>query len=149
MKIQLTESQIKRLTEAKSDNQYKANVRASFNAFNLTYKGREIDYVDPITFDLKFLIDIEMKSWGIKNLSVYGFNGPESIQTSIGVFTKEDDYSRPVDISIPVDWENVLNVEEVKGRGVATIERELEINLTQNEEGSLSVESIDLVVYTL
>ena len=123
-----------------------------FNYYGLTFKGNEIDDIlSGIKSEVSFLIDMDIRHWGIKDISILGFSGPESLDLEISYYqpTEEDEFNTVQEvIEVPLDWEN-LEINEEKGSGMVTMDRDVTVNLMQTEDGGIVVKNIELTVYTL
>ena len=82
--IILTETQLKNLTkrlnEDSTDSKYRMECEVDLNYFGAKYKGLEIDDITTSKMTLTFDIDMEGRSWGIKDISVYNVQGPSEIE---------------------------------------------------------------------
>jgi hypothetical protein len=150
MKLRITEGQLERiksqLTE-QGDNRYNREVNVTFNAYNATYKGKEINDILPMKVRLSYNIDIEGRSWGIKGISLYGITGPSEIEAEIEYFI-DDDNTDTVTIPMKLNWE--LAVTEIeKGMGGFSVGDEVEIELVNDAEGNLVIKKIKVPVYYL
>jgi hypothetical protein len=150
MKLRITEGQLERiksqLTE-QGDNRYNREVNLTFNAYNATYKGKEINDILPMKVRLSYNIDIEGRSWGIKGISLYGITGPSEIEAEIEYYI-DDDNTDTVTIPMKLNWE--LAVTEIeKGMGGFSVGDEVEIELVNDAEGNLVIKEIKVPVYYL
>jgi hypothetical protein len=149
MKIRLTESQLERLkanlNEASLDEQYNREITAKF--YQGTYKGYEINDIAPIKLRVSFTIDIEMKSWGIRDINLGGITGPSEVEVEVNYYV-DNDNTEDAYVTIPLDWSKLIT-EKDSGNGIITVGDEVEIYLMQNEEGNLVVERMEMVVYSI
>jgi len=141
-KIILTEEQSKKLmdkiiSEQYADNdRYSQEVRCSFGYHKKTFKGYDIDWIDDGRFNLSFRIDMEARSYGIKGISVYDFQGPEEIDIIVTYYPEgQDDDSIDEEMIIRPDWSNV-NTDEAD-IGWIGIDQDIEMDLTNDESGNL------------
>ena len=127
MKLRLTESQLKRLQENidKEDNKYRKEVTATFYA--VSYKGFEVNDIVSPKISLSYDIDIEARSWGIKNMSLHGIQGPSEIDIEVSYYPNGDD-SHEEPVSIHIDWHKA-HIEENTGTGELSVGNEVEIHL--------------------
>jgi hypothetical protein len=150
MKIRLTEGQMERLKaqmNEDSSSTYNREVKVRISGYGATYQGKEIDDVIGGTVRLTYNINIEGRSWGIKGISLYNINGPSEIDAEISYFNGVDDDTQSENITLPINWEAV-NIEEEKN-GLVTVGDEVDVELTNDNQGNLVVKTISLVVYTL
>ncbi len=149
MKIRITESQLDRLraslNEEPLNDKYVREVIAKF--YNNTYKGYEVNDIAPVKIRISFDIDIEMKSWGIRDINLGGITGPSEVEVEINYYV-DNDNTEDAYVTIPLDWSKLIT-EKDSGNGMITVGDEVEIYLTQNEEGNLVVERMEMVVYSI
>ena len=110
MRIRITESQLERiksrLTEGPSD-KYNKDVTIKFNTYGgVKFNGMEINDISRITARLFYTIEIEARSWGIKDISLYSIEGPEQLETEIE-FYLDDNNTKIQPITFKIDWDNV------------------------------------------
>jgi len=150
MKLRITEGQLERIKSQITEqggNRYNREVNVTFNAYNATYKGKEINDILPMKVRLSYNIDIEGRSWGIKGISLYGITGPSEIEAEIEYFI-DDDNTDTVTIPMKLNWE--LAVTEIeKGMGGFSVGDEVEIELVNDAEGNLVIKEIKVPVYYL
>jgi hypothetical protein len=149
MKIRITESQLERLrtnlNEEPLDDKYVREVEAKF--YQGTYKGYEINDISPIKLRVSFSIDIEMKSWGIRDINLGGITGPSEVEVEVNYYI-DNDNTEDAYVTIPLDWSKLIT-EKDSSSGIITVGDEVEIYLIQNEEGNLVVERMEMVVYSV
>jgi hypothetical protein len=149
MKIRITESQLERLrtnlNEEPLDDKYVREVEAKF--YQGTYKGYEINDISPIKIRVSFSIDIEMKSWGIRDINLGGITGPSEVEVEVNYYI-DNDNTEDAYVTIPLDWSKLIT-EKDSSSGIITVGDEVEIYLIQNEEGNLVVERMEMVVYSV
>lgn len=152
MKIKLTESQLERLktnlSEGSVDDTYSREVKVALNHYpNTTYKGMEINDMVAAPIRVTFLIDMDIKSWGVRGISLYNITGPSEIEVEIN-FYLNDDETDDVVITFPLDWSK-LTTNSYGGEGVITVGEEIEINLKNDEQGNLFVSDLEIEVHSL
>jgi hypothetical protein len=149
MKIRITESQLERLrtnlNEEPLDDKYVREVEAKF--YQGTYKGYEINDISPIKLRVSFSIDIEMKSWGIRDINLGGITGPSEVEVEVNYYI-DNDNTEDAYVTIPLDWSKLIT-EKDSNSGIITVSDEVEIYLMENEEGNLVVERMEMVVYSV
>lgn len=149
MKIRITESQLERLrtnlNEEPLDDKYVREVEAKF--YQGTYKGYEINDISPIKIRVSFSIDIEMKSWGIRDINLGGITGPSEVEVEVNYYI-DNDNTEDAYVTIPLDWSKLIT-EKDSSSGIITVGDEVEIYLMENEEGNLVVERMEMVVYSV
>jgi len=151
MKVRLTESQMERLksqlNEADS-NRYNREVVVKVHAYGATYKGREIDWVTGGNIRLTYNIEMDIRSWGVKDISLYGIQGPSEIEVDVEYYVSEEtDESITETVTLPINWESVVTEEEQNG--IVTVGDEIDIELTNDDKGNLIVKSVTVTVYSL
>jgi hypothetical protein len=149
MKIRLTESQLERLkanlNEAPVDNQYSREVEAKFYYGN--YKGYEINDIASMKIRVSFSIDVEMKSWGIRDINIYGITGPSEVEVEVNYYV-DNDNTDDAYVTIPLDWSKLITEKE-SSNGIVSVSDEIEIYLMENEDGNLAVERMEMIVYSI
>lgn len=152
MKIVLNEQQLKMIKKTineSSDVNYERKVRVKIDSYRATYKGKEIqDVVVNQDVELSFVIDMEVRSWGVKSVSLYGISGPESINVTVEYYINENGDYESEDIDIKLDWDK-LETEDRTGQGIITVGDDLEIELTNDENGDLVVKGMSIETYSL
>ena len=144
-KFIFTESQLKlikrNLNEGHLDtnDEYEAeDCEISVYYSNVRYNGREIDDISAPQINFKFNIDMDVKSYGIKDISPYNPNGPSEIELEVSYDGESEDI-----ITIPLDWENV-NEEKSSDIGWIGYDNQIDITLKNDENGDIVVDSMTL-----
>jgi hypothetical protein len=151
MKLKITESQLqtikRKLTEeVVSDSNYNRMVKLSFNS-KATYNGMEISNISDETIKITYDIDLEVRHWGIKGIIVYNVKGPSDITIDIETYNVNDE-AETNSIPLKLDWDNVEYV-SYQDEGVITVSDEIEVFLTNNNNGDIIVEKINVTTYNL
>lgn len=147
-KFIFTESQLESIKKNLSedypgtDNNYRVG-DSDVNLYyhNVTYKGHEINDITTHQIDFTFEIDMDIKSYGIRGISVYNPSGPSEIELEISYYSGEDDINEDI-ITIPLDWENVN--EDDGNIGWIGYENQIEITLKNDENGNIVIDSMTL-----
>ena len=148
-KIIITESQSKKVMskilaeQLSPQERYSQEVNCSFGYHKLTYQGNEIDWISDRTFTVSFIIYLDAREYGIKDISVFDFKGPEAIEVEITYYPGDDEDPAEEYITLPLNWDDV-NAEQDADIGWIGIDRDVEIELTQTPDGGLAVGSITL-----
>jgi hypothetical protein len=108
----------------------------------LTYKGHEINDISAPEISFTFYIDMDIKSYGIRGISLYNPEGPSEIELEVSYYTGEDDDESEDIVTIPLDWENVN--EDDGDNGWIGYENRIEIRLKNDESGNIVVDSMTL-----
>jgi len=149
-KIVLGESQVDKLMSKLVSEQYAGSdrysqeVRCSFEYHKKTYKGNEIDWIADGRFNLSFRIDMEARSYGIKGISVYDFQGPEEIEILVTYYPEGSEDPIDEEILIRPDWSKV-NTDEAD-IGWIGIDQDIEMDLINDESGNLIAG--DILIHT-
>ena len=149
MKLRITESQLNTIKKSLNegvDNRYERVVNLSYNYHGVTLKGHEINDIMDNSARLNYDIEIEARSWGIKDISLGGITGPTEIELEIDYYINEDE-TQQITIPVQLDWANAIR-ENATGHGVITVGDEVEIDLINSEDGGIIVKSITIPVYT-
>ncbi len=151
-KILITENQLgmikSSLNETINNERYRREVNVRIRPYRANFKGKEINDVTANEgVFLTFLIDMEHRSWGVKNVSLYDIRGEQTLNVKVDYFVDEDteDYE---DVNITLDWDK-LETESIDGEGIITIGDTLEIELSNDQNGNLIVGSMSIEVYKL
>jgi hypothetical protein len=142
MKLIITESQLKRLKSRLTeqvDNKYSREVILSFSTYDATYKGQEINDIKRTKATIYYNIDIETRTWGIKDISLYGIKGPTEVSVDVYYYVNDDE--NLVTLPISLDWD-MVTIEENSGSGQVSIERVIDIIMTNDSNGNLTVKEI-------
>lgn len=150
MKLRITEGQLERIKSQINEqggDRYNREVNVTFNGYRANYKGKEINDILPTKVRLSYDIEIEGRSWGIKDISLNGIMGPTELEAEIEYFIDEDN-TETVTLPIKLNWDAVVREEE-KGMGVITVGDDVEIELVNDSEGNLMIKEIRVTVYSL
>jgi hypothetical protein len=143
--IIVTETQLKNLTrrlnEDSMDSKYRMECEVDLNYFGAKYKGLEIDDITTSNMTLTFDIDMEGRSWGIKDISVYNVQGPSEIEVEVVYYPEDGEDSVDETITIPMNWENV-DMQKDDELSYIGIGRNIQIDLTNNENGELVFDGV-------
>lgn len=157
MKIKLTEGQLQRLKHITEglDDTYNTQVNVSFTTGNNFKFPNEINEIAATKMRVNFNIDVEYKSWGIKNIMLYNIVGPKAIEVDIEYYGENygkndyDDDIRTVTSVVKLDWENALKVEAESNSGLVTINDDVEIVIDGNNETGFYASEIRVTTLTL
>ena len=103
-------------------------------------------YSEPIY--VTFNIDIDMREWGIKDISLYNISGPSEIDVMLSYYMEGDDDPREMETKINLDWENI-STEKQTGGYIITIGDELEVWLQNDESGNLTLKDMTIKTYEM
>ena len=149
-KFIFTESQLKSIKKqinegAMANDRYSNKVSVDVETYGVKVNGDDIDWADCGDVTLNYIISVEHRSWGLKNISLYDINGPSEFEIEI---TPQTEDSENVYLNLTCDWDNVEREEE-EGEGLITIGNQITIKLANNENGEIYIESVRVPVYTL
>lgn len=152
MKVRLTESQMERLKSQLNEadaNRYNREVVVKVHTYNATYKGKEIDWVTSGNIRLTYNIEMDIRSWGVKGISLYGIQGPSEIEVDVDYWVSDEENFDSVTetVTLPINWEAVVTEEEKNG--LVTVGDEIDIDLANDDKGNLIVKSVTVTVYSL
>lgn len=106
----LSRSKKKLLMEADSTNQFTAKCTVDVNFdMDAVYKGKFLsnyNYYDVTTVEVKYTIEFDMRSWGLKDISVYNPKGDKTIDFMIDV--EEGDEEESIDFVGMIDWDLIV-----------------------------------------
>ena len=139
------------ITESSNDDRYRRtdiNVILYYN--DVKYKGFEINHIECADMTLLFSIDQDHRSWGIKDIYIYGIQGEENLELEIDYFPNDDDdLEQSVEtIMVDLNWDN-LEVNKREGEGVVTVGDDIEITLGNDSEGNIIVKSMEIETFTI
>ncbi len=140
-KLILTEKQATKLMdkilseELLDKNKYSQEVSCNIDYHRLTYNGNEIEWIPNVKFNVTFEIEMDGRSYGIKGISVFNFNGPQEIELSITYYPEGSEDPMDDTITVPIDWSNITT--EEANIGWIGIDNEVELKLQNNERGEL------------
>lgn len=148
-KFIFTENQLnmikKQLDETIDNNRYGKKVRTDIETYGVTINGNDIDWAVSGELNVSYLIEMEHRSWGVKDVSLYDIQGPSEIEIEI---TPQVEDAEDVILTLSYDWNNVEREVET-GMGVISIGSEITIKLGNNENGDVIIQSIHVPVYTI
>lgn len=130
---------------AVGNERYSRQVSVDVETYHARINGQEIDWATAPNITINYLIEMEHRSWGIKNVSLYSIQGPSEIELTITPRTEDGE---DVDITIPLNWD-MVEQETEEGEGVITVGNEINVVLGNDESGNIIVTSIHVPVYTL
>jgi hypothetical protein len=147
-KIILTESQIKTLTDKlinessylSTDDEFKIECEVNLNYYNATYKQGEINHIITSNIQLTHNIDMDVRSYGIRDISIYNLKGPSEIELEIYYYGENDENLEDV-ITVPLNWENV-EMQKDEDLGYIGISNNIQIDIENDENGDLVVTGI-------
>lgn len=135
----------KNVNEEINNNRYERKVRTDIETYGVKINGEDIDWAVSGELNLNYLIEMEYRSWGIKDVSLYDIQGPSEIEIEI---TPQVEDAEDITLTLSCDWENVQTEIET-GASVISIGSEITIKLGNNENGDVIIESIHVPVYTI
>lgn len=149
-KIILTENQLnmvkKHINEgAIGGDRYERRVKVHVETYGVTINGDDIDWATCGDMTLNYLIEMEHRSWGIKDISLYDIQGPSEIEIEV---TPQVEDAEDVYLNLSFDWGNVEKETETS-ESVVTVGDEITIKLGNNDNGEIIIESIVVPVYSL
>jgi len=124
-----------------TDNNYRMECEVDLNYFGTKFKGFEIDNISTSNLTVTFSIDMEGRSYGIKDISVYNVQGPSEIELEVTYYPESGDDSVDETITIPINWENV-EMEKDDELGYIGVGKTIQIDLTNDENGELVFDGV-------
>jgi len=149
MKLKMSESQFNRvkprLTE-ENVSQYGKSIKPFFYTNKISFKGYEIDEITSAEVLVRYKIDIDLRKWGIKGISLYDIVGNPSIEVEVSYYVNEQLQTEIV--NLPINW-GMVSQDETTGGGVITVGDEIDFFLSNDDQGGIVVERMTLEVYKL
>jgi hypothetical protein len=148
-KFIFTESQLESIKRNLSedypgtDNNYKVG-KCEVNLYgthNLTYKGHEVDEVSAPQIEFTFDIDMDIRSYGIRGISVFNPKGPSEIELEVFYNIGEDETNEET-ITLPLDWSSVN--EDEGSIGWIGYDNQIDISLKNDENGNIVIDTMTL-----
>lgn len=140
------------ITESPNDDRYRRDdIEVSLYYSGVKYKGFEVNYINCANMSLVFSIEQEHRSWGIKDIYIYGIEGNNELELEIDFFPNndDDDLDQSTDtITINLNWDD-LKVNKREGEGVVTVGDDIEITLENDSEGNIIVKSMEIDTFTI
>lgn len=149
-KFIFTESQLESIKKNLSedypgtDNNYKVG-KCEVNLYGthkLTYNGYEVEEVSAPEIEFTFDIDMDIRSYGIRGISVYNPSGPSEIELTVFYYGGESEDSTEEIVTVPLDWDNVN--EDEGSIGWIGYDNQIDITLKNDENGNIVVDSMTL-----
>lgn len=153
-KVIINEKQAKKLMgkliseQYTDDDRYRQEVTCQFGYHGLTYKGGEIDWIPDATMTVSFRIDMEARSYGIKSISVYDFQGPSEVVVPVTYYPEGSDDSVDEDVVIKLNWDDVTTDDAVDV-GWIGIDNVVEVELSVDESGNFISKGILIFTNTI
>lgn len=151
-KILVTENQLVKIKnfiiENENDKSYHREVNVKVWGNRSKFNGMDIEDISDIKMTVLFDIEEEHRSWGIKDVLISNIRGDKQIEVEVGYYSDDLDDVKYENVILSLDW-GLLNTEPINGKGIVTVDDVLEIELTNDEEGNLKVDSMNMNIYTL
>lgn len=149
MKLIITEGQVERLKSVLKegvDSRYNREISIEFDYYKARYKGLAINYIEPVKIRVSFDIEIEARSWGIKDIGISGISGPKSVEVLIQYYGENDEELEDWYV-FHLDWTKLVTTDEREGS--ITIGDVMEVSLGNDAEGRLLVTKMELPLHKL
>lgn len=152
-KILVTENQlnmIRKNVNEDEENRFRNEVSVSVKGDGM-YDGLIVDDVNPSFSNkmvLTYSIEEEYRSWGIESISITNVKGPSEIDVTLLCYQEGSNDPIEKDITIPLNWEDDLFLENMGNQGQISINDYVTIRLYFRENNIIETE-ITLDVYTL
>lgn len=147
-KIILTEEQTQKLMtnvineKYPDEDQFYEQVTCDFSYHGAKFKGGEINDILKPQFTITYNIDVDYRSYGIKEISVYNIQGPNEIEAEIQYYPPDsDDYVEDI-LKLRLNWDNMVVTNEDQNMGYIGVHQDIEIELINDEQGNLVAKSI-------
>lgn len=146
-KIIINENQVNLLvnnivTEQVRD-KYTQLVECNVYSPGVTYKGQSVDDITMDKITLTFDIDLEYRSYGIKDIVVGNISGPSQLTLQIYNETNDDE------IEIPFDWSTGNVKKETYQMAYIGIDQSIDIELMNDQNGNVVVKEITVSISSI
>lgn len=153
-KIVITENQLNMIRKGLNENEenrFRNEVSVHVGGSGGMYEGMEIDdvrtsYTDKMV--LTYSIQEDYRSWGIEGIYIHNIKGPSELEVTLVGYEEGSNDPIEKDITIPLNWEEDLHVEDMGNQGQVSINDYVDITLYFRENNVIETE-ISLDVYTL
>lgn len=127
-----------------SDNNYSIELNPELFYYGINYKGDNSPEITCNPIKLFFNIDMEIREFGVKSISIYNIKGPEVVNFFIKYYVDED-IEKEDEVGINLNWENA-KLTNTKENGTITLNN-LEIYLSE-ENGVIKQSSENQIEIT-
>jgi hypothetical protein len=149
-KFIFTESQVEKIKKSLNedfpgaDDNYRVGKCEVYVEYHgVKFKGYSVDQITSSEIDFTFNIDMNIKSYGIRDISVYNPQGPSEIELEVTYFPNEDEDSVDETITVPLNWEDAEE-EQTDSIGYIGYHNEITLSLKNDENGNIVVDSMTL-----
>src|SRR5690606_16845505 len=106
-----------------SENSYSSINKVEVTYYDATYNGRDIEDASVNDIPLTFNIEIDARSWGIKEISLTNITGPKEIPVLITYYPDDEDATEPIEseLILQLDWSK-LEIEELEDQKMLNID---------------------------
>ena len=102
------------LNESNED-KYIVHLKPTLDYSGVTYQGYEINEISYNgNISIHFNIEVDYKAWGIRGISIYNFQGQDTIDFEVNYYLDEDN-AVDVDITLPLNWSKIIEDKEDGG----------------------------------
>jgi hypothetical protein len=129
------------------DDRYRVECEVEIDSYGLNFNGKEIDYITAPKITMYFNIDIEARSWGIKDVMVYNPHGPNQIELEV-IYYEDEDTQKDDVITIPLNWDDA-QMEDADNMSYFGFDNLITIRLKNDEQGGLTSDFITTYRKTL
>lgn len=129
------------------DDRYRIECEVEIDSYGLNFNGKEIDDITTPKIIMYYDIDIEARSWGIKDIMVFNPQGPREIELEV-VYYEDEDTQKDTIITIPLEWDDV-QMEDADNISYFGFDDLVTIRLKNDEQGGLTTDFITVYRKTL
>lgn len=149
-KFIFTESQVEKIKKSLNedfpgtDDSYRVGKCKVYVEYHgVKFKGYPVDQITSYDIDFTFNIDMNIKSYGIRDISVYNPQGPSEIELEVQYFPNEIEDSLDETITVPLNWKDAEE-EQSDSIGFIGYYNEITLSLKNDENGNIVVDSMTL-----
>ena len=126
-----------------TDNKYRNEVECSVYSPGVTYKGQEVDDITMDKITLTFDIEMEYRSYGIKDINVGNITGPSEL--SLQIYKEGGDE----EVNIPFNWSTGNVKKETYQMAYIGVDSSIDVELMNDQNGNIVVKEITVSVSSI
>ena len=137
-----------------SNNTYFKLVKPDIFHYDVKWDNEDIEDITCTDTKLTYLIDMEIRDYGVKSISLYNIKGPDEIEMTVSYYISavdvhgslEDDIRETI-VMVQLDW-NKAKIEKETELGAITV-NDVTIELTNDNTGKIIAKEINVKVFDI